>query len=264
VFAVSMQVPSMFSSDGPKRETLDPLQPHPPLSRYYASEDERRQRVSLWFDEAAPHYNFITQAMSLGSGHHYRKRALLRAGLAGGMRVLDVACGTGVLSAHAQRIVGAEGFVLGLDLSAGMLRQARRRGVRNLTRAAAESLPVASGCFDFLDMGYALRHVTDLRATFREYRRALRPGGRLLILEITAPRSRLSFSLLRFCLGRVVPRIARLGGGRGSQELMEYYWDTIEHCVPPAVILGALADAGFSRAERHVEMRIFSEYTAVR
>ena len=62
-------------------------------------------------------------------------------------------------------------------------------------------------------------------------------GGKALILEITPPASRISFHLLKFYLGRVVPLMARLGsGGRGAQELMTYYWDTIENCVPPPVI----------------------------
>jgi demethylmenaquinone methyltransferase/2-methoxy-6-polyprenyl-1,4-benzoquinol methylase len=263
VFAVTMHVSSTLPSGSSPGDGPDPLHPHPPLKRYYASEEERRKRVSRWFDQAAAHYNFITQAMSLGSGHRYRKRALARAGLARGMKVLDVACGTGILSSHAQRIVGEEGLVVGLDLSAGMLRQARRGGVRHLAQGDAELLPVASGQFDFLDMGYALRHVADLRATFQEFRRVLKPGGKILILEITPPRSRFRLGLVRLCLGRVVPMIALLvGGGRGSQELMKYYWDTIETCVAPPVILAALREAGFSSAERHVELGIFSEYLA--
>jgi demethylmenaquinone methyltransferase/2-methoxy-6-polyprenyl-1,4-benzoquinol methylase len=152
-----------------------------------------------------------------------------------------------------------------LDPSLGMLRQAAGRGVRRRVRGLAEALPFSSERFDCLSMGYALRHVADLRTTFREYLRVLKPGGKLLLLEITPSGSRLSRGLLRLYLGRWVPLLARFGhGGRASRDLMEYYWETIANCVAPDVILGALADAGFSRAERHVEMRIFSEYTAVR
>ena len=254
-----------ISPAGPTRENPDPLRPHPLLTRYYGSEDERRRQVNAWFDESASHYNFITQAMSFGSGHWYRKRALLRAGLAEGMRVLDIACGTGVLAAHARAIVGARGGVVALDPAAGMLREARHRGVHELVQAVAEALPFASARFDLLSMGYALRHVADLHATFAEYRRVLKDGGKALILEITPPVSRISFHLLKFYLGRVVPLMARLGsGGRGAQELMTYYWDTIENCVPPPVILDALRQAGFTNVERHVELGIFSEYVAVR
>jgi len=260
-----MLTSSASSAGGPAHPGTDPLRPHPLLTRYHASEQERRRQVNRWFDESSAHYDFITQAMSLGSGHRYRKQALLRAGLAEGMSVLDIACGTGVLASHALDIVGVHGLVIGLDPSAGMLGEARRRGVDRLVQAVAEALPLGSGRFDLLSMGYALRHVADLRATLREYRRVLRPGGKVLILEITPPRSRLSFRLMRFYLRRVVPLVARLGrGGRGAQELMKYHWDTIENCVAPPVILGALEEAGFSSVGRHVEMGIFSEYTAVR
>jgi demethylmenaquinone methyltransferase/2-methoxy-6-polyprenyl-1,4-benzoquinol methylase len=241
----------------------DPIRPHPLLHDYYGSEGERRRRVVAWFDESAPDYDWVNQAISFGSGVRYRREALVRAGLAAGMSALDVACGTGVLAAHAQEITGRDGLAVGLDPSAGMLRQAAVRGVRRRVIGVAEALPFPDGRFDLLSMGYALRHVADLRATFQEYRRVLKPGGRVLILEITPPASRLRFGLLKLYLGRLVPLMARLGrGGRTSQVLMRYYWETIERCVPPAVILGALEGAGFRNVERSVQMGILSEYTA--
>lgn len=242
-----------------------PLPPHPPLQRYYQSEAQRRRQVDAWFDEAATDYDWINQAMSFGAGHRYRREALLRAGLAEGMSLLDAGSGTGVVAAQAQKIVGSRGLVVALDPSLGMLRRASGRGVRRRVRGLAESLPFPGGRFDMLTMGYALRHVADLRTTFHEYLRVIKPGGKLLLLEITPPASRLSHALLKLYLGRLVPLLARFGhGGRASRELMEYYWDTIESCVPPAAILEALAGAGFRQPERHVEMGIFSEYSAIR
>ena len=241
------------------------LPPHPLLTRYHSNEQERRRQINWWFDHSAAGYDFITQLMSFGSGNRYRKQALAREGLGAGMSLVDIACGTGVLTAHAQEIVGGRGLVVGLDPSRGMLQEARGRGAMRLVRAVAEALPLGSESFDFLSMGYALRHVTDLHETFREYRRVLKPGGKVLILEITPPASRVSFHLLKLYLGRVIPMVARFGrGGRGSQDLMKYYWDTIEHCVAPHVILAALEVAGFHGATRRVEMGILSSYTATR
>jgi len=242
-----------------------PLPPHPPLHRYYRDEEERRRKIGSWFNAAAGDYDWINQAASFGTGTRYRREALLRAGLAPGMSLLDAGSGTGVVAAQGQSIVGGSGLVVALDPSLGMMGHAAKRGVRRRVRGVAEALPFPDEKFDVLSMGYALRHVVDLRATFREYRRVLKTGGKVLLLEITPPSSRLAHHLLGFYMGRLLPFLARFGrGGRSSRELMEYYWDTIERCVPPATILQALVEAGFQGPERHVEHGILSEYTAVR
>ncbi len=237
------------------------LRPHPPLEQWYSSEEERLRRVRAWFDESAEHYDWIGQTMSFGSGHHYRRQVLERAGIQPGARVLDVACGTGVLAEVATRLAGPEGRVVGLDPSRGMLVQASRRPIRYLTQGIAEALPFADGSFDLVTMGYALRHVADLEATFSEYRRVLAPGGRLLILEITRPRTRLQHGLARFWMGRVVPWFSGFGN-KPARELMAYYWQTVDTCVPPATILSALAAAGFAHPEQRLQMGLFSEYVA--
>jgi demethylmenaquinone methyltransferase/2-methoxy-6-polyprenyl-1,4-benzoquinol methylase len=221
--------------------------------------------VGAWFDQAAGDYDWVNAAMSFGSGGRYRRQALQRVGVAAGMSLLDVGSGTGVVAAQAQALVGPRGRVVALDPSLGMLRQAARRGVARRVRGFGEALPFPAARFDRLSMGYALRHVADLRATFAEYRRVLRPGGVVLLLEITPPSSPLGHRLLALYLGRLMPLLAGLGrGGRASRELMAYYWETIEQCVPPAVILEALREAGFTGSERYVEMGVFSEYRAVR
>ena len=82
-------------------------------------------------------------------------------------------------------------------------------------------------------------------------------------MVLTPPSSRLAFRLLKLYLRKLVPFLAGFGrGGRASRELMEYYWDTIEMCVPPQVILDGLAAGGFSKVGRYVDNGIFSEYTA--
>lgn len=240
------------------------LRPHPTLHRYYDDESSRRRFVSWLFDETAHQYDWIIRVMSFGSGTWYRGDALRRAGLAPGMRLLDVACGTGPVTLAAAKIVGGAGAVCGLDPSRGMLAQTRtgQPGVP-LLQGTAEALPFADGAFDFLSMGYALRHVADLAGTFREYRRVLRPGGRVLVLEMTPPRSRAGKALLKLYLGRIVPQVARLGtGDEDARVLMRYFWDTIENCVPPPVILDALRAAGFANVERGVVFGVFSEYRA--
>jgi demethylmenaquinone methyltransferase/2-methoxy-6-polyprenyl-1,4-benzoquinol methylase len=241
--------------------------PHAPIRGYYDdSPDGKTRFVRRVFDDAAADYDRIERMMSLGSGSAYRRRALGRAGLRAGMRVLDVAAGTGLVSREAAAIVGDASLVLGVDPSPGMLAEAVRNvpGVR-FTLGTAEQLPVADASVDFLAMGYALRHVCDLAATFREFRRVLKPGGRVCVLEITRPRSRLSLALMRVYMGWLIPLLTRFTGRRAqSKQLWSYYWDTIEHCVAPERILDAMNAAGFTDAGRHVELGIFSAYGATR
>jgi demethylmenaquinone methyltransferase/2-methoxy-6-polyprenyl-1,4-benzoquinol methylase len=155
--------------------------------------------------------------------------------------------------------------VVGLDPTMAMLHAARRTVAVPLVGGLGEMLPFAAGAFDFLTMGYALRHVPDLENAFREYHRVLRPGGRVLLLEITAPASRVGRALCALYLARVVPALTRIATGSADAEaLTRYYWDTIVECVPPAVILAALRAAGFSDAQRRTFGPLLSEYVATR
>jgi demethylmenaquinone methyltransferase / 2-methoxy-6-polyprenyl-1,4-benzoquinol methylase len=242
--------------------TSEKLSPHPVLDEYYPSESQRRERVDAMFDASAEHYDWINAMMSFGSGRRYRREAMERHGVEQGMHVLDVGSGTGVLALIAQERVGDGGRVVALDPSEGMLTQARANGVRETMTGLGEDIPFEDGQFDMLTMGYALRHVADLEKTFREYRRVLKPGGKVLLLEITRPRNRLGLFLLRLYMRGVVPALTRVfRRSRDAQVLMRYYWDTIENCVPPETILAALKSAGFQQVERKAVMGIFSEYS---
>jgi demethylmenaquinone methyltransferase/2-methoxy-6-polyprenyl-1,4-benzoquinol methylase len=190
---------------------------------------------------------------------------LRRAGLAPGQRVLDVATGTGLVAREALGILGRPQDVIGLDLSAGMLREARAGLAIALLQARAEALPLADGSIDLVTMGYALRHVPDLVLAFSEFRRVLRPGGRVLLLEIDQPSSPVALAALRFYLGRLGPVLSRLiGRGRKDQRMMQYFWDTIDACVPPETIEAALGQAGFTGIGCDVQLGIFRAYGAKR
>ncbi|MGH7322781.1 MAG: class I SAM-dependent methyltransferase, partial [Candidatus Rokuibacteriota bacterium] len=134
-----------------------------------------------------------------------------------------------------------------------------------VVQGLAEWLPFRDATFEFLSMGYALRHVTDLRLAFAEYHRVLRPGGRLLILDFVRPRARAAYHLARLYLGRVIPWVV----GRDSKSpevrrLARYCWDTVDHSVPPETVAAALADCGFRLARRVVWFGMLSEYVAVK
>src|SRR6185437_1363062 len=243
------------------RET--PQSPHLPLRAYYTCEADRREWVRNLFDRTAADYERVERLMAFGSGSWYRRRALLRAGLRAGMSVVDVGVGTGLVAREAAAIVGDSERVLGVDPSSGMIANARVPAGVRLATGSAESIPAPTGSADFLSMGYALRHVSDLAAAFGEFNRVLKPGGRLCLLEITSPIGYLRRALLKAYMRGVVPALAHWAGrGRGVPELMRYYWDTIEACVPPKSILDELATAGFVAVTRYVEHGVFSEYRA--
>ncbi|WP_340638452.1 class I SAM-dependent methyltransferase [Noviherbaspirillum cavernae] len=235
--------------------------PHAPLTDYYRDEDDRKGWVRHMFDSTAADYNRIEAILGLGSGSWYRRQALLRAGLQRGMRALDVGVGTGLVARQAAAILGDPTAVTGVDPSPGMLQNARVPDGVVLVEGSAERIPFPDNSFDFLSMGYALRHISDLAVAFREFHRVLKPGGRLCILEITCPEKPLQKTLLKAYLRGVVPTLAKLASRNGETSVLwRYYWDSIEACAPPASVMRTLEDAGFAQVERYVELGVFSEY----
>ncbi len=239
--------------------------PHLPLTGYYASEQDRQTYLRRMFDDTAADYERFEKMLALGSGSRYRRQALQRGGLQPGMTVLDVAVGTGLVAAQACILTGDPSRVTGVDPSPGMMAAGKLPRALKLVEGRAEQLPFPDNHFDFLSMGYALRHVSDLGVAFAEFARVLKPGGRLCILEITPPRNRLGLGLLRAYLRGVIPLLTRAMSRRKETTILwRYHWDSIEACVAPEQVLAALGAAGFQRVRRHLELGIFSEYQAVK
>jgi demethylmenaquinone methyltransferase/2-methoxy-6-polyprenyl-1,4-benzoquinol methylase len=237
---------------------LTPLAPHPPLDEYYGEAARRERFVRNLFDDTAPWYDTAIAFLSFGSGQWYRRDALARGGLKAGDRLLDLATGTGVVARAAFTITRE---IVGADPSIGMLNAAPDSLPR--VQATSEALPFADASFDFITIGFALRHFADLDVVFRECRRVLRPGGRMLILEITAPESRLARGFLGAYMGVFVPAVITAVTFRPRVgKLMRYYWATTRDCVRPDAILTALRNAGFDDVKRGGSLAIFSEYSA--
>jgi demethylmenaquinone methyltransferase/2-methoxy-6-polyprenyl-1,4-benzoquinol methylase len=242
-----------------------PLSPHRPLSEFYAVPTARQEFVNDLFDEAAPDYDWVSSMMSFGRDQIYRREAMQRAGLTNTMQLLDVATGTGLMIKAALELGVNPAHVIGVDPSKGMLAENRKRNPVTLLEGKGEAIPCADASFDFACMGYALRHVEDLGKLFAEFRRVLRPGGKILILEITRPTNRVALPLIRFYMQQLMPRIGWLRRrNQSTVRLMQYYWATIAECVPPAVILAALEAGGFKNVKRTVSNGVLSEYVAER
>jgi len=188
------------------------------------------------FDRIAPRYDLVNRVLSLGLDQRWRRRAVHALTLTGHPRVLDVATGTGDLAIEILRAHG-DATVIGLDPSPGMLAIARakleRRGLADrveLIVGDACTLPQPSCSMDAATIAFGIRNVPDRPAALRELARVVRPGGRVVVLELGEPRRGLLGSLARFHTHWVVPR---LGGWLGGSREYRYLQTSIA-AFPPA------------------------------
>ena len=170
-------------------------------------------QVQAMFDRIASVYDLMNSVMTAGMHHRWRSRAADLAALGPGGRALDVATGTGDLAAELERRVGADGEVVGSDFSEGMLTLARKKvaGVR-FEHGNALALPYDDDSFDAATVGFGARNFSDLAAGLREMARVVRPGGRVVVLEITTPQRPPLSWFFGLWFDRLVPLIGRAAG----------------------------------------------------
>ncbi|GAB6156272.1 demethylmenaquinone methyltransferase [Desulfosporosinus burensis] len=150
--------------------------------------------VQETFNSIAGHYDFMNSLMSLGMDKRWRRIAVQRVGAKPGMHMLDVCCGTGQLSMELGSTVGVEGTVTGLDFSHKMLDVAKRSLEQSSNRdrikfiqGNAMELPFPSNTFDGATVGWGLRNLPDLRQGIKEMVRTVKPGGRIVSLDMAKP-----------------------------------------------------------------------------
>ena len=178
-------------------------------------------QVRAMFDRISGGYDTMNSVMTAGLHHAWRRRAADLAGVGPGDRCLDVATGTGDLALELAGRVGPRGEVIGSDFSEGMLELARRKVPAGAPSdlapitfewANALSLPYADGEFDAATVGFGARNFSDLDAGLAEMARVVRPGGRVVVLEITTPTRPPLSTFYRLWFDRVVPVIGRVAG----------------------------------------------------
>ncbi len=198
-------------------------------------------QVRAMFDRIAGLYDLMNSVMTAGLHHRWRERAADLAALRTGDRALDVATGTGDLALELGRRVGAQGEVVGSDFSEGMLALARRKGAGaanvRFEPANALALPYADGEFAASTVGFGARNFSDLEGGLGEMARVVRPGGRVVVLEITTPTKPPLSTFFHLWFDRIVPLI-------GRDEAYTYLPNSVKRFPGPEALAGVMASAG--------------------
>ena len=202
-------------------------------------------QVRAMFDRITPAYDRMNRLMSLGMDGSWRSLAVRASGVAPGDAALDVCCGTGDLAIELLDAVSTRGRVVGLDFSQAMLDAARRKSSQvEWVRGDALALPFVDGEFAAATIGFGMRNLADPLRGFAELGRVVRPGGRVVCLELTPPPA-WAAPFARLWTDRAVPLLGRLI----ARETDAYrYLPESVHRFPPAEELAAvMGRAGLRR-----------------
>ena len=199
-------------------------------------------QVRAMFDRIAGFYDVMNTVMTAGLHHRWRARAADLAQLPAGGSALDVACGTGDLAIELARRVGPEGEIIGSDFAQEMLERARDKAPElQWELGNALDLPYASNRFDAATVGFGARNFSDLDRGLSEMTRVVKPGGRVVVLEITTPRKPPLSTFYSLWFDRVVPLIGRL---TGENEAYTYLPNSVKRFPAPAGLAAAMERAG--------------------
>jgi demethylmenaquinone methyltransferase/2-methoxy-6-polyprenyl-1,4-benzoquinol methylase len=203
-------------------------------------------QVRAMFDRIAGVYDRMNAVMTAGMDARWRERAADLAALVPGDRALDVATGTGDLAFELARRVGAAGEVVGMDFAEAMLEVARRKGAGEdagvrFEQGNALELAFGDGEFDAVTVGFGARNFSDLGRGLGEMARVAKPGGRVVVLEITTPQRPPLSWFFSLWFDRAVPRLGRLAG---DPDAYDYLPSSVRRFPAPDALAGELAAAG--------------------
>jgi demethylmenaquinone methyltransferase/2-methoxy-6-polyprenyl-1,4-benzoquinol methylase len=203
-------------------------------------------QVEEMFDRISGIYDRLNSVMTAGLHHEWRRRAADLAAVGPGDRVLDVATGTGDLALELATRVAPRGEVIGSDFSEGMLELARVKAQRAGAPVRFESgnalaLPYPDDSFDAVTVGFGARNFSDLRQGLSEMARVVRPGGRVVVLEITTPAEGWLATALRIWFDRLVPLVGRLAG---DADAYTYLPSSVRRFPPPAELAAIMSGVG--------------------
>jgi len=229
-----------------------PESPREPSADFAAGRLEAGQ-VRAMFDRIAGVYDLMNTAMTAGLHHRWRERAADMARVGPGSRVLDVATGTGDLAMELARRVAPAGEVVACDFSEPMLHRARAKNrspeLLHFEWADALALPYTQDSFDAVTVGFGARNFSDLDAGLAEMVRVTRPGGHVVVLEITTPTRPPLSSFFALWFDRLVPALGRLAG---DSQAYTYLPSSVRRFPPPRELAAALAGCGLTEISYRV------------
>ncbi len=206
-------------------------------------------QVQAMFDRISGVYDRMNSVMTAGLHHKWRRRAADLAAVAPGAHALDVATGTGDLAFELAARVAPGGEVVGSDFSERMLSIAREKAAAQgspiiFESADALALPYGDGAFDAVTVGFGARNFSDLERGVSEMARVVRPGGRVVILEITTPQRPPLSSFFHIWFDHAVPALGRLAG---DSQAYAYLPSSVKRFPGPEELCGVMERAGLER-----------------
>jgi demethylmenaquinone methyltransferase/2-methoxy-6-polyprenyl-1,4-benzoquinol methylase len=202
-------------------------------------------QVRAMFDRIAGFYDVMNSVMTAGLHHRWRARAVDLAGVGPGSRVLDVATGTGDLAIELARRVGPGGTTVACDFSEAMLSRAREKAPEiGFEWGDAMSLRYPDADFDAATVGFGARNFDDLERGLAEMARVVRPGGRVVILEITTPTEPPLSTFFHLWFDRLVPALGRVAG---DPEAYDYLPSSVRRFPPAGELAAAMHRVGLRR-----------------
>lgn len=215
--------------------------------------ENKAKYVQETFNAIAKRYDLMNTLMSLGLDKSWRRLAVKRSDLKEGGTGLDVCCGTGMLTMEQARVAGSSGRITGLDFSEKMIdvawqniRDFKFKDSIQFIQGDAMSLPFENNRFDCATVGWGLRNVPDILKAVQEMVRVVKPGGKVVSLDMAQPMTPVFREFYWLCFNKVVPAMGKLLSG--NKKAYEYLHDSAKVFVHQKDLAGIFAKAGLIEA----------------